>query len=163
MRSSAKVRARRAEHGGEISLLKRTPHHQAAPLVSAACMPWGRGAQRVTPGAACAEVTAAISSEEMFAGASEGDRDAGDEASLSGMAYIEVLRYAPCLVPFEERARVFQDLIERDKQVGRPRLSSVFHRKVSARPVRCATPCVDPKQSHGRRCCRTCVQTRAWA
>jgi hypothetical protein len=38
-------------------------------------------------------------------------------AETSGLAYIEVLRYAPCLVQFEDRAIVFQQLIERDKMV----------------------------------------------
>ena len=44
--------------------------------------------------------------------------DASDGASTSsGLAYIELLRYAPCIAPFEDRALVFQELIERDKDV----------------------------------------------
>ena len=32
----------------------------------------------------------------------------------AGGAYVETLRFAPCLVPFEDRAIVFQDLVEND-------------------------------------------------
>ena len=38
----------------------------------------------------------------------------------SGLAYIEMLRYAPCIVPFEDRAMVFQALIAKDKAVRIP-------------------------------------------
>jgi hypothetical protein len=41
-----------------------------------------------------------------------------DIASVfTGSAYVEMLRYASCLVPFEDRVIVFQELILRDRQV----------------------------------------------
>ena len=49
-------------------------------------------------------------------GALAAAQDAASGAS-TGLAYIEMLRYAPCIVPFEDRALVFQELIERDKAV----------------------------------------------
>ena len=55
--------------------------------------------------------------EVMSAPVSSGSATSGH----SGLAYIEMLRYAPCIVPFEDRAMVFQELIALDKMV-RPRL-----------------------------------------
>lgn len=54
--------------------------------------------------------------EDSDGGALAAAQDAASSAS-TGLAYIEMLRYAPCIVPFEDRALVFQELIERDKEV----------------------------------------------
>jgi hypothetical protein len=45
------------------------------------------------------------------------DEDFAASGRASQSAYIEVLRYAPCLIAFHQRAQVFQQLIDFDKQV----------------------------------------------
>jgi hypothetical protein len=50
--------------------------------------------------------------------------DQGEDLTASTRApqsaYIEVLRYAPCLIAFHQRAQVFQQLIEMDQAVSAP-------------------------------------------
>lgn len=71
-----------------------------------------------------AEVNAMIGIQDIFSMSHDDDGSmlssadaASAAAETSGHAYVEVLRYAPCLVLFEDRAIVFQELIERDKMV----------------------------------------------
>lgn len=69
-----------------------------------------------------AEVRNAINMDAVFLDRNEDSAVAlpspeDEEAISSGFAYIEVLRYAPCLVSFEERVKVFQGLISHDKAV----------------------------------------------
>lgn len=45
------------------------------------------------------------------------DLSAASARVPTGLAYIELLRYAPCLVAFHQRAQVFQRLVQVDKQV----------------------------------------------
>ena len=76
-----------------------------------------------------AEVTAAIhtpdglftdDAEDSAADLLSEAADAAEGEEESTLAHIEVLRYAPCLVAFKDRAMVFQELIDADKNVRAP-------------------------------------------
>jgi hypothetical protein len=97
-----------------------------------------------------AEVTTAINMDAVFLDECEDSSMAlssaeDAEVDSSGFAYIEVLRYAPCLVPFEERVRVCQDLISRDKAVS----FHFFAMHVSIRGSGCCKHCIETLSMHG--------------
>jgi hypothetical protein len=54
------------------------------------------------------------------------DTDDAADAADTASAYVDMLRYAPCLVPFEDRVSVFQALVEQERWCGTSPLSSWF-------------------------------------
>ena len=66
-----------------------------------------------------ADVNAALGLVDLFPGE---DEEMEDVSTLreSNSAYVELLKFAPCLVRFEDRAAVFQELVRRDREVRTP-------------------------------------------
>lgn len=66
-----------------------------------------------------ADVNAALGLVDLFP---REDEEMEDVSALreSHSAYVELLKYAPCLVRFEDRATVFQELVRRDREVSSP-------------------------------------------
>lgn len=65
-------------------------------------------------------MNAALGLVDLFPGDQEDeDVDMEDASALreSQSAYVELLKYAPCLVRFDDRAAVFQELVRRDRSV----------------------------------------------
>jgi hypothetical protein len=121
-RSPACKRALQVAHHFDLTLVcARAPHRTAcvASLTVNAWWGWTHVCERV-------EVSKAIGMDEIFSReydsggdvlAAADDAESAPAGGSTGLAYIELLRYAPCIVPFTDRAIVFQELIERDKDV----------------------------------------------
>jgi hypothetical protein len=113
----------------------------------------------------CADVNAALGLVELFAQSDDADSDEQALLQESRSAYVELLQYAPCLVRFEDRAEVFQQLVQRDREVRggahTQRVTLAGHSVCVLRPAHMCTLCAtlpSPPHAHlGTACTGTTV------